>query len=105
MSINELQQKIATEAAMLIYFQNDHCPPCMSLRPKVEAMIESDFPKIDLQFIDSFANPELTAQFGVFAHPTLLIFFDGKEYIRTSKYVSVPELKSKIQRPYTLLFE
>lgn len=105
MSINELQESIDKQSAILVYFQNDHCPPCMSLRPKVETLLETDFPKMKLQFIDSFKNPELTAHSGVFAHPTLLIFFDGKEYIRSSKYVSIPELKSKIQRPYTLLFE
>ncbi|MFK7947681.1 MAG: thioredoxin family protein, partial [Saprospiraceae bacterium] len=105
MSIKELEETINQQAAILVYFQNDHCPPCMSLRPKVETMAQVDFPKMNLTFIDSFKNPALTAHFGVFAHPTLLIFFDGKEYIRSSKYVSIPELKSKIQRPYTLLFD
>lgn len=105
MSINELQETINQQLAILIYFQNDNCPPCRSLRPKVETMTQADFPKMKLIFIDSFKNPELTAYFGVFAHPTLLIFFDGKEYIRSSKYVSTLELKSKIQRPYTLLFD
>lgn len=105
MTIKQLRQIIDQRSALLIYFQNDHCSPCISLRPKVEVMAKADFPKMHLQFIDSFQNPELTAHFGVFAHPTLLIFFDGKEYIRASKYVSISELKSKIARPYQLLFE
>lgn len=105
MSITELQQKIDSEAAIMVYFQNDLCSPCVSLRPKVEALLASDFPKMDLVFIDSFENPTLTAHFGVFAHPTLLVFLEGKEYIRSSKYVSTAELKSKIERPYHLLFD
>lgn len=105
MSIIDLQQTIQAAAAILIYFQNDQCAPCKSLRPKVEAMVKSDFPKMKLQFIDSFENPELTAHFGVFAHPTLIVFFDGKEFNRSSKYVSIAELQSKLKRPYELLFD
>jgi thioredoxin-like negative regulator of GroEL len=67
-------------------------------------MVKQDFPKMNLTFVNSFENPELTAQFGVFAHPTLIIFFDGKEYIRASKYVSIQELSQKIKRPYQLIF-
>jgi thioredoxin-like negative regulator of GroEL len=105
MTTAQLQQKIQDKEAILVYFQNDNCPPCMSLRPKVQTMIEQDFPKMNLTFVNSFENPELTAQFSVFAHPTLLIFFDGKEYFRASKYVSTQELSQKIERPYQMIFE
>lgn len=105
MTITTLEQIIQEKSALLVYFQNNHCPPCMSLRPKVETMIRNKFEKMDLMFIDSFENPTLTAHFGIFAHPTLLVFFEGKEYFRASKYVSTQELSSKIQRPYHLIFD
>ena len=104
MTTAQLEQKIKDNAAILVYFQNDNCPPCMSLRPKVQTMIAEDFPKMNLTFINSFENPQLTAQFGVFAHPTLLVFFDGKEYFRASKYISTQELSQKIERPYQMIF-
>lgn len=104
MTTERLQQDVKNNKAILVYFQNDNCPPCMSLRPKIQTMVKQDFPKMNLTFVNSFENPELTAQFGVFAHPTLIIFFDGKEYIRASKYVSIQELSQKIKRPYQLIF-
>ena len=30
-----------------------------------------------------------------FASPVILVFFEGKEYIRKSKYVSVPEIEKR----------
>jgi hypothetical protein len=50
-------------------------------------------------------HPELAGEFHVFANPTLLVFFEGKEYIRKSKYVSIPELQSEIGRLYGMIFE
>ncbi len=99
----QLLETIKNENAILIYFQNDNCPPCLSLRPKIELMIEKDFSEMKLVFINSGDNPDISAHFKVFAHPTLLVFFEGQEYIRASKYVSVIELKTKIDRLYQLM--
>ncbi len=104
MNITDLQQTIQATPGILIYFQNDQCAPCTSLRPKVQAMMDTDFPEMKLLFIDSFENIELTAHFNIFTHPTLLVFFEGKEYLRNSKYVSVQDLKNKIERLYNLIF-
>ncbi len=57
------------------------------------------------QVLDTLAHPELAGEFQVFANPTLLVFFEGKEYIRKSKYVSLPELEKEIGRLYNLVFE
>ena len=101
---NELEEIIKGEDALIIYFYNDNCPPCISLRPKVKKMVREDFPKMKIFFINSEKHPELTAHHGVFANPTLLVFFDGKEFIRESKYVSIPELSQGINRIYNLMF-
>lgn len=99
----EILNTIKNETAVLLYFQDNNCPPCKSLRPKIITMVEEQFPEIELIFIDSYNETALAAHFGVFAHPTLLIFFEGKEYIRASKYVSVVELSSKIDRLYQMI--
>ncbi len=100
----ELEEIIKREDALIIYFYNDHCPPCISLRPKVKKMVKEDFPNMKIFFINSEKYPELTALHGVFANPTLLVFFDGREFIRKSKYVSIAELSGEIGRLYNLMF-
>ena len=99
-----LKEIIRQEAAVLAYFKNDNCAPCLALRPKVEAMINEQFPEVKFVIVDSLLNPDLNGEFQVFANPTLLVFFDGKEYIRKSKYVSIPELQAEIGRLYGMMF-
>ncbi len=100
-----LQDKIQTIPALLIYFYNDACAPCLALRPKVLSMVTKEFPMMELDFINAAANPEIAGHFGVFSAPTLLVFFEGKESIRESKYISLPELENKIERYYNMLMD
>ena len=103
-SAQELRNRVQTEAAMLIYFKNDNCAPCIVLRPKVKELIDVSFPNIEMIVIDSIEQPEFAGEFQVYANPTLLVFFDGKEYIRKSKFVAIPQLKAEISRLYEMMF-
>jgi len=108
---NELQTPEQVEAhvkegmATMLYFYNDHCAPCLSLRPKVIQLVEEKFPKINLAFVNAEKYPELPARYQVFSNPTLILFFDGREYRRESKYISIPQLAAEIERPYRMIFE
>ena len=100
----ELRDRVLSEPAILIYFKNDNCAPCLVLRPKVKELIEEFFPNIDMVVIDSVEQPEFAGEFQVYANPTLLVFFEGKEYIRKSKFVAIPQLKAEISRLYEMMF-
>ena len=100
----ELAALNESSEAVLLYFYNDSCAPCVALRPKVEEMVSEQFPKMSHTYINSAQFPELSASNGVFASPTILIFFDGKETFRVSKYVSISELAGRIGRYYELMF-
>jgi thiol-disulfide isomerase/thioredoxin len=102
-NLEELQQVIADKPAVIAYFYNDNCAPCLSLRPKIIELVDEHFPKIELHFVNSEIR-EIPAHYGVYDNPTLLIFFDRKEYIRESKYVSVAKLHGDIERYYNLIF-
>jgi len=90
--------------AVMIYFFNPGCVACNSLRPRVEEMAGRKFPAMDFVPIDASLNPLLTAEAGVYSSPSILVFFDGKEYIRESKYISVDQLEEKISRYYDMVF-
>ena len=104
MEITEIQNLITDKTAVLLYFYNDNCAPCVTLRPKVQEMVDEYFPKLDLRLINAEQFPATSAQFGIFASPTLLVFFEGKEYIRESKNISISELHDKIERIYNMVF-
>ncbi len=102
--LSQLQDAITNDEALISYFYSDNCAPCLSLRPKVKEMIARAYPKMKLYFINSEKYPGITSEFGIFSNPTLLIFFDRKEYLRKSKYVSIPELEQGIDRLYDMMF-
>ncbi|MBI9034430.1 MAG: thioredoxin family protein [Bacteroidales bacterium] len=104
-SAEDLRLIIEKETGTLVYFYNDNCAPCLSLRPKVEKMLNENFSKMKLVFVNGLSKPEIPAAFGVYSNPTIIIFFEGKEFRRESIYISVSQLEKEIQRPYSLLFE
>jgi thioredoxin 1 len=104
MEINEIQSLIADKTAVLLYFYNDNCAPCKVLRPKVQEMVKEYFPNIELRLINAEKYSATSAEYGVFASPTLLVFIEGKEYIRESKNISNNELQDKIERYYNMVF-
>lgn len=104
MKIEDIQLYIKQNPAVLIYFYNDSCAPCKILRPKVQDVIASDFPKMNFLLVDAMHYPATAAYYGVFASPTLLVFFEEKEYLRESKNISINELREKIQRLYSMIF-
>ena len=103
-NLDELIQIVNQQTAVVIYFYNDDCPPCISLRPKVENLITHTFQKMKLVWVNSQNHPEIPANYNVFANPTILVFFEGKEFWRFSKYVSISELEQAIERYYKLVF-
>jgi len=99
-----LQQVLESELGVIAYFYNDDCPPCISLRPKVDKLVNENFPNMKVVWINSKNTPQIPAAYQIFANPTILLFFDGKETRRFSKYVSIIELEESIERYYKLAF-
>ncbi len=93
------------EPALLAYFSTEACNVCKVLKPKVGELIETVFPKIRTVYIQTDKVPEAAAQNQVFTVPTILVFFDGREYIRKSRNIGIGELQQEIDRPYSLFFQ
>lgn len=101
---NELQQLLSKEPAVLVYLSAAECRVCAVLKPKVADMLARNFPEIFAVSVDASKSPGLTAQLQVFAAPTILVFFEGKEYLRKSHSFGLEELKDQINRPYQMMF-
>ena len=105
MKTEELREKISKNNALLVYFYSDSCAPCVALRPKVTELLAREFPQMTLAMVDAAEYQKTAASFNAFSLPVLVIFFEGKEYRRFSKYVSMSELEVSIRRVYDLYFE
>jgi len=103
-TIEELDQLIANEKGVLLYFSNDKCSVCRVLKPKVSELLAESFPAFVARYIDIDLSPRLSGQHRVFTIPTILLFFDGKEQTRFSRNISLGVLEEAIARPYSMLF-
>jgi thioredoxin-like negative regulator of GroEL len=103
-SFEEFLKLKEVEPALLAYFSTESCNVCKVLKPKVAELVQSEFPKIKLIYIKSDILPEVAAQNQVFSAPTILVFFEGREYIRKSRNIGIGELEREIERPYSMMF-
>ncbi len=104
MKEKEIQEKIKASRGLLLYFYTDSCTACKHLRPKVEMLMRDEFPNMEQLYVRSDEYLELCAGMGVFSNPTLIAFFEGKEYVRWSKYVSTEEIRTGLERLYAMAF-
>jgi thioredoxin-like negative regulator of GroEL len=86
------------------YLSTPQCNVCKVLKPKVIELLKSDFPEIKFIYIDLNESKEIAGQLSVFAVPTILLYFDGKEIIRASRNISIEQLSEQIERYYKLMF-
>ena len=103
-SLENLKEIIQNNDGALIYFSHEQCNVCKVLKPKVENMLEENFPKIKMFYSDTVKFPEIAAQNSIFTVPTIIIYIDNKEFLRVSRNVSIVDLIDKIKRPYDLMF-
>ena len=104
-SFEEFLKLKDTEPALLAYFSTEACNVCKVLKPKVAELIQTEYSKIKLIYIKSDKLTEVAAQNQVFAAPTILVFLEGREYIRKSRNIGIGELGREIERPYSMMFE
>ena len=91
--------------AVILYFTADHCNVCKVLKPAIREMIADQFPKMVFKEINTVEFPDLAAKYQAFSIPLILVFFDGREFFRKGRAMSVKELAADISRPYQMLFD
>ena len=95
--VEKIKEIIEQEDIVLAYFTTTNCNLCKDLFPKIETMLE-DYPKITGVKAESDIDQRIVGEYKIFMVPTVILFIQGKETIRLSRNISIPELKSKIDR-------
>jgi len=105
MNLEKLQNIIRAEIGVLLYFSGENCNVCHALRPKFKELFDKEFPKIKQIYLDAHENLEISSHFQVFSVPTMLVFLDGREFVREGRSVSLHQLTQKLARPYGMMTE
>jgi len=105
MTLEEVQQIIREEVGVLLYFSGERCSVCHALRPKFKELFDTQFPQIKQIYLDAHENLEISVHYQVFSVPTMLVFLDGREFIREGRAVSMHKLEEQLMRPYKMMTE
>ena len=104
-NLQQLQNSINTGNPVLIYFSGENCSVCKVLKPKIEEEVLKRYPNFELFEVKTDIHREITSYFTVFSIPTILVFFDTKEFKRFGRNMSVALFIEELKRPYTLMCE
>ena len=104
-TIEQIKKEIDSKEPILIYFSGENCSVCKVLKPKIEEEVKNNFPKMRVLEVKTDLSLELTAQFMVFSIPTIIVYFDSKEFKRYGRNMSIPVFIDEIKRPYKLMCE
>ncbi|MEA2072595.1 MAG: thioredoxin family protein [Campylobacterota bacterium] len=102
-TIENIETMIQKNIAVMVYFSAPTCNVCHALKPKLLEELEKNFSEFKVESVDISVEEEIAPHFGVYAIPTVLIYLDGKEFVRKSRHMSVAEVVAEIKRPYEIM--
>jgi len=102
-NIEELQTKIKETDIVVVYYSNDACNVCKTLKPKLLELLNREFPTVKAIYIDIEKSPVISGQYRVFSIPTIDIYVMGKEHKRFGRNVVMHEFEAAIRKPYEML--
>ena len=100
----EILEILKTSKAVMLYFASTNCSVCQVLKPKIEDEISKKFSQIKQYYINSNQNLDIASFFNIFSSPTILVFFEGKEFKRYGRNISLDIFNSEIKRLYEMVF-
>ncbi len=102
-TLEDIENIIKEELAVMVYFSAPTCNVCHALKPKLVEAMESNFDQMKIVSVDVSETPEISSHYTVFAIPTVLVFLDGREFLRKSRHMSVAEVVDAVKRPYEIM--
>lgn len=102
LSADTLNNIIESTPLVLCFFNSNKFWGSSDLLCKAEKMLLK-YPEVSSVYVDLDESPEIGAAYSIFICPTILLFTEGKESIRESKFIVLSELEKNINRYSFLL--
>ena len=100
-SCQQIELLKSTQAVLLL-FGGLQCGVCQAIKPKLECLMEQQYPEVALVYVDCAKSPDICAQHGVFSLPVVQLYIEGRLYVEHSRSFSLVKLGDEIDRIYRL---
>lgn len=101
-SLADVDAFLTENQLSFLYISREHCSVCHALLPQVKEVL-AKFPKIQFAFINADQLEEIAGHFSIFTVPAMLLFIDGKEYVREARFIHMDEFEKKIRKLYEIV--
>lgn len=99
--LNELNDLVSSQGLVLVYFSQPNCSVCHGLKPQVEAKLKEFSDDIAFLDVNTEDIPEVSGEYQVMTVPVILLFLDGREYMRKARFVPIAELYVDVKKIVT----
>lgn len=96
-SMEAINNFIHNNQLALLFVSQPNCSVCHGLMPQVQILMEN-YPEINLGHINALDVAEFAGQFSIFTVPVILLFVEGREYIREARIVHMDLFANKINK-------
>lgn len=97
-SIETLNNDINNQTLSLVYFGQPNCSVCHGLKPQIETKLAEFSEDISFMEVNTLEVPEVSGDYQVMTVPVVLLFVEGKEYMRKARFVPMQELYHNVQK-------
>ncbi|WMT39043.1 thioredoxin family protein [Paenibacillus sp. D2_2] len=97
----QVEAFIKEHGLSFLYVSRPDCSVCHAILPKLRSLLDH-FPQMELGQVNALEVEEIAGGLSIFTAPTLLLFVDGKEYLREDRFVRFADLEEKLARLYEL---
>lgn len=98
-----IESLINNKGIQLFYFYSDSCGVCHVIKNFLESEIKQ-LNRMARYKIFINDNIEEYSRFNIFTLPVILVYIDGKEYIREARNISLRDLYIDIERLYNMYY-
>lgn len=94
--IYRIKNQIKNDRLSILLISSYNCGVCISVEAKLDKLIQEFVEVKEGIKVKIDTMPEVSGEFLVFTVPTILVFYDGKEIIRQSRFIQFEKLNEDI---------